>query len=85
MGLPVAPALTPRLRAQHKAPALSRRVADMRPRIHFDGSPDRYQRMQQLFSPVSRLRVRWADANAAKFRLKPKRLQDWFRKHGRTA
>lgn len=55
----------------------------MRPRLYFDGAPDRFERTQALFSTTSRLRVKWAAPIARKFRLSRIALavEQWKRKH----
>lgn len=55
-----------------------------RPRLHFDGEPNRFTAMQQLFNAQSTLRVKYATHDDRKVRLRriTKSLSDWYAKYG---
>ena len=54
-------------------------------RLHFDGEPNRFAQMLALFPKVDTLRrnPEWARPVADKFRLRAKRIEDWFLKYAR--
>lgn len=42
----------------------------MRPPLYFDGEPDTFRQLRQLFAPVSRLRVRYATPDRRRMQLR---------------
>lgn len=55
------------------------------PRLHFDGEPNRFAAMRQLFPQQSTLQVKYATADRThpKLRLLLRSLDQWFGKYGR--